>query len=89
LKDELTVLLAVVHAAMMSIPLEECLCTDQWRQAIYIMLKKIPGVPIINKLIIIQLVEADLKQVLRSAFAKNISKLAQESQGIIIEHQYG
>jgi hypothetical protein len=36
----------------------------------------------------IQLLEADLNQVLRSAFAKNISKLAQETPGIIREHQY-
>jgi hypothetical protein len=35
------------------------------------------------------LLEADLNQVLRSAFARNISKLAQETPGIIIEHQYG
>jgi hypothetical protein len=76
LKDELSVLLAAVHAAMMSIPLAEGFCPGRWRQAIDIMLEKIPGVPRINKLIIIQLLEADLNQVLRSAFARNISKLA-------------
>jgi hypothetical protein len=53
------------------------------------MLENIPGVPIINKLRIIQLLEVDLNQVLRSAFARNISKLAHESPGIISEHQYG
>jgi hypothetical protein len=53
------------------------------------MLEKIPGVPRINKLRIIQLLEADLNQVLRSVFARNISKLAQETPGIISEHQYG
>jgi hypothetical protein len=53
------------------------------------MLENIPGVPRINKLRIIQLLEADLNQVLRSAFARNISKLAQETPGIISEHQYG
>jgi hypothetical protein len=53
------------------------------------MLEKIPGVPRINKLRIIQLLEADLNQVLRSAFARNISKLAQQTPGIISEHQYG
>jgi hypothetical protein len=52
-------------------------------------LEKIPGVPRINKLRIIQLLEADLNQVLRSAFALNISKLAQDTPGIISEHQYG
>jgi hypothetical protein len=53
------------------------------------MLEKIPGVPRINKLRIIQLLEANLNQVLRSAFARNISKLAQDTPGIISEHQYG
>jgi hypothetical protein len=89
LKDELSVLLAAVHAAMMSIPLAEGFCPERWRQAIDIMLEKIPGVPRINKLRIIQLLEADLYQVLRSSFARNISKLTQETPGIISEHQYG
>jgi hypothetical protein len=89
LKDELSGLLAAVHAAMISIPLAEGFCPELWRQAIDIMLENIPGVPRINKLRIIQLLEADLNQVLRSAFARNISKLAQETPGIISEHQYG
>jgi hypothetical protein len=76
-KDELLVLLAPVHAAMMSIPLAEGFCPERWRHAIDIMLEKIPGVPRINKLRIIQLLEADLNQVLQSAFARNIIKLAQ------------
>jgi hypothetical protein len=74
---------------MMSILLAQGFRPKQWRQAIDIMLEKIPGVPRINKLRIIQLLEADLNQVLRSAFARNISKLAQETLGIISEHQYG
>jgi hypothetical protein len=73
----------------MSIPLAEGFCPERWRQAIDIMLEKIPGVPRINKLRISQLLEADLNQVLRSAFARNISKLAQDTRGIISEHQYG
>jgi hypothetical protein len=74
---------------MMSIPLAEGFCPERWRQAIDIMLEKIPGVPRINKLRIIKLLEADLNQVLRSACARNISKLAQETPGITSEHQYG
>jgi hypothetical protein len=89
LKDELSVFLAAVHAAMMSIPLAEGFFPERWRQSIDIMLEKIPGVPRINKLRIIQLLEADLNQVLRSAFARNSSNLAQETPGIISEHQYG
>jgi hypothetical protein len=89
LKDELLLLLASVHAAMMSIPLAEGFCPERWRRAIDFMLEKIPGVPRINKLRIIQLLEPDLNLVLRSAFARNISKLAQETPGIISKHQYG
>jgi hypothetical protein len=74
---------------MMTIPLAEGFYPDRWRQAIDIILEKIPGVPRINKSIIIQLLEADLNQVMRSAFARNISKLAQETPGIISENQYG
>jgi hypothetical protein len=88
LKDELSVLIVAVHAAMISIPLAEDFYPERWRQAIDIMLEKIPGVPRINKLRIIQLLEADLNQVLRSAFARNISKFAQETPGIFSEHQY-
>jgi hypothetical protein len=64
MKDELSGLLAAVHAAIMSITLAEGFCLKRWRQAIDIMLEKIPGVPRINKLRIIQLLKADLNQVL-------------------------
>jgi hypothetical protein len=62
---------------------------ERWRHAIYIILDNIPGVPRINNLRIIQLLEVDLNQVLHSSFSRNISKLAQETLGIISEHQYG
>jgi hypothetical protein len=89
MNDELSGLLAAVHAAMLSVPLAEGFCPERWRHAIGVMLEKSPGVPRINKLRIIQILEANLNQVLRSAFARNISKLAQDTPGIIIEHQYG
>jgi hypothetical protein len=53
------------------------------------MLEMILGVIRTNKLRIIQLLEADLDQVFQLAFARNISKLAQDKDGIISEHQYG
>jgi hypothetical protein len=53
------------------------------------MLEKIPGVVRSNKLQIIQLLEADLNQVLRIAFTRNIAKLAKNNKGIISDHQYG
>jgi hypothetical protein len=42
-----------------------------------------------NKLRIIQLLEADLNQVLRISFTRNIAKLAKNNKGIISDHQYG
>jgi hypothetical protein len=53
------------------------------------MLEKISCVMRSNKLRIIQLLEADLNQVLRIAFARNIAKLAKNNNGIISDHQYG
>jgi hypothetical protein len=53
------------------------------------MLEKIPGVPHSNKLRIIQLVQADLNQVLCIAFARNISILAKDHSGIFSECRYG
>jgi hypothetical protein len=45
---------------MISIPLAESFCPNKWRQAIDIMVETL--VPRINKLRIIQLLEADLNQ---------------------------
>jgi hypothetical protein len=47
------------------------------------------GISRSDKLRIIQLLEADLTQVLRIAFARNITLLAKEHEGMISEHQYG
>jgi hypothetical protein len=53
------------------------------------MLEKIPGVVRSSKLKIIQLLEADLNQVLRITFARNITRLANTHEGVISKHQYG
>jgi hypothetical protein len=53
------------------------------------MPEKIPGASRSDKLRIIQLLEADLNQVLRIAFARNIGRLAKEHEGIISKHLYG
>jgi hypothetical protein len=81
--------MAAVHAAMMTVPLTTGFCPERWKQAADAMLEKIPGVPRSKKLRIIQLREADLNQVLRITFARNISRLAKKHSGIISEHQYG
>jgi hypothetical protein len=53
------------------------------------MLEKIPGIARTDKFRIIQLLEADLNQVLGAAFSRNMTKLAQNRKGVISEHQYG
>jgi hypothetical protein len=53
------------------------------------MLEKVPGITRSDKLRIIQLLEADLNQLLRIAFAINITRLDKDHEGIISEHQYG
>jgi hypothetical protein len=80
-------LLASVYASMMKVPLYAGFCPERWRKAIDVILEKIPGVIHNKKLRIIQLLEADLSQVLRFAFARNISKLAQDKDGIVSDNQ--
>jgi hypothetical protein len=53
------------------------------------MMEKKLGVSRSDKLRIIQLLEADLNQVLRIAFARNIGRLAKEHEGIIPKRQHG
>jgi hypothetical protein len=53
------------------------------------MLEKIPGIVRTKKLRIIQLLEADLNQAIRIAFARNITKLARYNEGVISNHKYG
>jgi uncharacterized protein YjeT (DUF2065 family) len=69
-------LIAAIHAAMITVPLTVGLCPERWKQAVDAMLEKIPGVPRSKKRRISQLLEADLNQVIRIAFARNISRLA-------------
>jgi hypothetical protein len=87
--DGIADLLATAHASMMSVPLDAGFCQLSWKHAMDIMLEKIPGVSRSDKLTIIQLLEADLNQVLRISSARNIGRLAKEHEGIISKHQYG
>jgi hypothetical protein len=87
--DGLADIQSAIHAAMMIVPLATGLCPERWKKAIDVMLEKIPGVVRYNKLRIIQLLEADLNQVLRITFTRNIAKLAKNNKGIISDHQYG
>jgi hypothetical protein len=74
---------------MISVPLATGFFPERWKKAIDVVLEKIPGFVRSNKLWIIQLLEADLNQVLRIAFTRNIAKLAKNNKGVIRNHQYG
>jgi hypothetical protein len=74
---------------MMTVPLDAGFCPNRWKQAVDAMLEKVQGITRSEKMRIIKLLEADLNQVLRIAFAKNITRLAKDHEGIISEHQYG
>jgi hypothetical protein len=52
---------------METIPLEMGFCPERWRYTVDIMLENISGIARTNKLRIIQLLEADLNQMLRAA----------------------
>jgi hypothetical protein len=58
---------------MATIPFEMGFCPERWRQTVYIMFEKIPGIARTKKLIIIQLLKVDLNQVMRAASARNIT----------------
>jgi hypothetical protein len=88
-KDGLADTLAEIHASMATIPLETGFCPERWRHTVDITLEKISGIARTNKLRIIQLLEADLNQLMRAAFARKTTKLAHNHEGVISEHQYG
>jgi hypothetical protein len=72
----------------MSLPLLTGYCPDRWKHRIEVMLEETPRVVRSDKLRIIQLLEADLNQVLRIAFTRNITILAKNHDGVISKHQY-
>jgi hypothetical protein len=87
--DGLADIQSEIHAAMMTVPSVTGFFPERWKKAIDVMMENIPGVVRSNKLRIIQLLEADLNQLLRIAFARNIAKLAKNNKGIISDHHYG
>jgi hypothetical protein len=86
--DRLAGIQVEVHAAMMTVPLDAAFCPERWKQAVDVMLEKMPGISRSDKLCVIQLLEAGLNQVLRITFARNVARLAKEHEGIISYHRY-
>jgi hypothetical protein len=87
-EDGLADIQSTIHAAMVTVPLVTGLFPEPWKKAIDVILEKMPGVVCSNKLQTIQLMEADLNQVFRIVFARNISKFVQNKKGIISDHQF-
>jgi hypothetical protein len=84
----LTYAQAGIHVALVYIPLLTVYCPKRWKHVIDIMLEKISGVMRSNKLRIIQLLEADLNQVLKIVFARNITRLAKTHEDVISKQQH-
>jgi hypothetical protein len=74
---------------MMMVLLDAGFRPERWKQAVDVMLEKVPRISRSDKLQIIQLLEADLNQVLMIALAQNTTRLAKEHKVIILEHRYG
>jgi hypothetical protein len=73
---------------MMKVSLDAGFCPERWKQTVDVMLEKVSGISRLDKLRIIQLLEEDHNQLLRIYFARNITRLAKEHEGIISDHQY-
>jgi ribonuclease HI len=74
--DHSTVL-AHIYAKMMSIPLKQGFAPVRWRQCIDAIIEKIPGQPIIEKLRIIMLYEADFNFALKLVWGKRLIRNAE------------
>jgi len=59
-----------IHCRMMSIPFKHGITPDRWTKVTDVMLKKNPGVPILHRLRVIHLIEADLNQCLLILFTR-------------------
>jgi hypothetical protein len=57
--------LAKCITKMISLPFEYTVSPTRWKQSIHFMIEKLPGIPRINKLRIIQLIEEDLNAYLK------------------------
>ena len=61
-----------VYATLISIPFDCGFTLDRWTNALLVMLEKNKGTPSLNKLRVIQLMEADSNMVLRIVFGKSL-----------------
>ena len=77
-----------MYATMMSIPFELGLTLHRWEKVLQTMLEKTPGNPRIDKLRVIQIIEADLNMCLRIIFGRRLVQRAEQA-GTIPSSQWG
>jgi hypothetical protein len=71
-----TRLLAEIYATMMSMPLAHGFAPKRWQYCVNAILEKIPGKPMIEKLCIIMLYEADFNFVLKLIWGRRLIRHA-------------
>ena len=77
LKDDI---LCLVYSILMSTPFEFGFTLDRWLHALQVMLEKIKGQPRLDKLRVIQLMEADLNMMLHIIFGCRLIHRAEDKQ---------
>ena len=64
---------------MISIPFEYTFSPNRWIQSIHFMIEKLPGIPRINKLCIIHLIEAALNAYLKVKIGKHLMNIGENN----------
>ena len=75
-----TMVLAEIYAAMASLPLQHGFAPQRWQHCVDAILEKIPGKPLIEKLRIIMLYEADFNFVLKLIWGRRLIRHAEKYQ---------
>ena len=75
-------------AKMISLPFLHCFSPKRWTQSIHFMLEKLPGIPKLNKLRIIQLLEADFNAILKVKIGRQLMTIA-ENNHLLGEQMHG
>ena len=70
--------LAEIYATMLSLPLKHGFAPDRWKHCVDAILEKIPGKPIIEKLRIIMLYEADFNFMLKLIWGRRLVRHAEK-----------
>ena len=80
--------ICMVYSTLMALPFEYGFALNRWSNALGIMLEKIKRIPRIEKLRVIQLMEADLNMMIRIIFGRQLVHRA-EGKGSLSSLQWG